>query len=276
MIEKIAVTDITRMKPPFICIAGVYNDGRSVRPLMKGKRFDQNWCQRNGFVIKPFSVIELDFLEPRPTPPHTEDYYINPHHVVWVSQLDVEKKRQLLKMMDDGCVANIFGAELLSKENQKAKYIQTGSGNRSLGTIRPKSIQHFHYRQYEHCWDYRLAFTDQCGEEYQVKIVDLSFQSMMDYQRVVQGFSPRQVEQYAMDHIFGVEDLYLRLGLARGFADYPDCCFLQITGVYPIPDYLGDSSFLTLLHAIDAERGEDCGEDISIGDDDLSYDDIPF
>jgi hypothetical protein len=272
MIEKIAVTDITRMWRNFICVAGVYNDGRSVRPLMEEGRFDQDWCQRNGNVIKPFSVIELDFLEPRPMPPHTEDHYINPHHVIWISQLDQNKKRQVLGMMEDGCVADIFGAELQSKENQKAKYIQTGSGNRSLGTIRPKSIQHFHYKQYQQCWDYRLAFTDHGGEDYQIKIVDLSFQSMIDYQRVVQGLSPRQVEQYAMDHIFGAGELYLRLGLARGWANYPECCYLQINGVYPIPDYMGDSSFLTLRQAINAERGED----ISICDDDLSYDDIPF
>jgi len=33
--------------------------------------------------------------------------------------------------------------------------------------------------------------------------------------------------------------VYLRIGLARHWKRFPDRCFLQITGVYSFPDYLG-------------------------------------
>jgi hypothetical protein len=33
--------------------------------------------------------------------------------------------------------------------------------------------------------------------------------------------------------------VYLRIGLARGWEKYPDRCYLQVTGIYSFPDYLG-------------------------------------
>jgi len=31
--------------------------------------------------------------------------------------------------------------------------------------------------------------------------------------------------------------VYLRIGLARGWKEFPDRCYLQITGIYTFPDY---------------------------------------
>jgi len=262
MIEKIAITDITRMAHNFICIAGVFRDGTSVRPLLEHSRFCEDWCCINGYYVRPFSVLELDFLDPRSMPPHTEDRYITPDHVVFISQLNDSKKRQLLRMMDDGNIANIFGAPLLRKKNQIAKYVQTGTGTRSLGLIKINTISDFIYEEKKRGWDFRLTFTDQSRTEYRIKIVDLSFQSLMDYKRICQGFSSEKISQYAMDHIFNKKKVYLRIGLARGWADYPECCFLQITGVYTFPGYMGNSSFQMLQQAIKANNPSNDLDDI--------------
>jgi hypothetical protein len=37
--------------------------------------------------------------------------------------------------------------------------------------------------------------------------------------------------------------LYLRIGLARGWDEQPDRCYLQITGIYTFPDYLAGKTF---------------------------------
>ena len=254
MIDKIAITDITRMRHNFVCIAGASRDGRSLRPLLKAGRFCDDWCCVDGHYLKPFSVVELDFQEPRPMPPHTEDIYIDPEHVVYCHDLVPDKRRILLEKMDDGVIANIFGAPLLQKIYQKAKYIQLGSGNRSLGLVKPDTITEFNYKEQKRGWDYRLTFTDQSNTEYCIKIVDLSFQTLLDYKRICQHFSTERVKQFAIDHIFGIEEVYLRIGLARGWADYPKCCFLQITGVFTFPNYMEESSFQILQHAIAANE----------------------
>lgn len=41
--------------------------------------------------------------------------------------------------------------------------------------------------------------------------------------------------------------VYLRIGLARGWKKYPDRCFLQITGVYTFPDYLDGKIFADFI-----------------------------
>jgi hypothetical protein len=37
--------------------------------------------------------------------------------------------------------------------------------------------------------------------------------------------------------------VFLRIGLARGWEKFPDRCYLQVTGVYSFPDYLGGRCF---------------------------------
>lgn len=44
--------------------------------------------------------------------------------------------------------------------------------------------------------------------------------------------------------VLGASDVYLRIGLARGWDKLPDRCYLQITGIYTFPDYLGGREFV--------------------------------
>ncbi len=256
MVEKIAITDITRMARNFICVAGVRRDGSSVRPLLRNGRFCDDWFCVDGHYIKPFSVVELDFQEPRPLPPHTEDIYIDANHLLYISDLTMEKRKTLIKKMDDGSLANIFGAPLHKEKFQKASFVKTGTGDRSLGLIRPNIITKFIYKQMPSCWDFRLSFTDQTETEYRIKIVDLSFQTFVDYKRICQNLSCEQIQTFILDQIFNQPEVFLRIGLARGWANYPDRCYLQITGVYTFPDYLHDTSFQVLQHAIAAQEDE--------------------
>jgi len=40
--------------------------------------------------------------------------------------------------------------------------------------------------------------------------------------------------------------VFLRIGLARGWEKFPDRCYLQITGVHTVPDYLQGKTFADL------------------------------
>jgi hypothetical protein len=88
-----------------------------------------------------------------------------------------------------------------------------------------------------------LSFTDESGIEYRLKAVDLTFQTYVDHLRVCHKLSVEEVEIYVNNQIFSHHDIYMRVGLARGWANYPDRCFLQITGIFTFPEYLENHCF---------------------------------
>lgn len=51
---------------------------------------------------------------------------------------------------------------------------------------------------------------------------------------------------YWLSDILAQRDLLLRVGLARGWAEFPDRCYLQVTGVCTFPDYLDGRCFADL------------------------------
>ena len=257
MRTEIVITDITRMSHNFICIAGVREKGISVRPILENGRFCDEWCCVDGLYIKPFSKVVLDLLKPRNLPPHTEDYLIDPNVIEYSGDLTEAEKHQLLIELDDGHLVKIFGAPVIRSGRQKTVYVKSGTGTRSLGVIQPKQITDFNHNFAYGNWDYRLSFTDQSGATYRIKIVDLSFQTFVDYKRICQKISCEQIQTFILNRILRQRELFLRIGLARGWADYPDRCFLQITGVYTFPDYMQNDSFQVLQRAIAANYKRD-------------------
>ena len=79
-------------------------------------------------------------------------------------------------------------------------------------------------------WDYRLRFRDGTGEVYQLAVVDLAYRAQLDALRD-SGMPPHAVAAAMRDGLRG-QRVYLRVGLARGWAKHPDRCYLQLTGVY--------------------------------------------
>jgi len=249
-----AVTDITRMREPFICVAGVTNRGEAIRPLFRQDRIHQDWCCQNGTIIRPFTRINLDLLEHDPHPPHTEDWHADMDSLEVLGDVSEEKKLTILRKICDPDLATIFGAEIRNEHGQRAVYIQTGEGNRSLGTIQPHRMFDFKHRNFDRGWDYRVSFFDASDTYYQLKIVDLTFQAYIDHQRVCCHRTSEEIEEFANRYVFSGREIFIRIGLARGWANYPERCYLQITGVYTFPDYLDHRCFHDLHNEIQAEN----------------------
>jgi hypothetical protein len=90
-------------------------------------------------------------------------------------------------------------------------------------------------------WDYRLAFTDQTGTTYRLKIVDLTWQYYCDSLRN-ENMTPTEVASRISKDLEN-RKVYLRVGLSRGWKKFPERCYLQITGIYTFPDYLAGKNF---------------------------------
>ena len=137
-------------------------------------------------------------------------------------------------------VPAIFGQPVLTGPGY---YVLDCQGERSLGTIRPKSIHAVIYAPGDDAdaWDYRIVFDDGLGQTYRLKITDLSWQYFCHSLRG-ESHDPKRIAA-ELTETLQERQVYLRIGLSRGWKKFPERCFLQVNGVYTFPDYLEGRTF---------------------------------
>jgi hypothetical protein len=238
----LAITDLTRMNRGRVCIAGYDREQRCIRPQLPPPGIPESALELNGqAIIYPFAVIELDLLEARPQAPHTEDFNYDPYSVQFVRP--VTDRMKVLTWSLHESVAAIFELPILS---DFGFYVKSCQGPRSLGTIRPRVIIKVFYGpdDVKGAWDYRLHFYDGAGVFYRLKIVDLTWHYYCDSLRS-SGMEPAEIAAILTESL-RTRKVYLRIGLSRGWKEYPDRCFLQVTAIHTFPDYLEGKTFLDL------------------------------
>ena len=245
MLTPLIITDVTRMSGTRVCIAGVTEDGRSIRPTLPYPGIQEDWLYENGqCVIRPFARVTLDLLEHQPDPPHTEDWLMNPQYKEFHRLLGVRDRPAFLNNILDQSVSDIFRAEI---HNPARPYTDIGNGTRSLGTIRPRSVSFVEYKLNDRGrWECHITFIDQRGDMYKIPVTDLSFRYYLDFLRDQERQTTRTIGlriQQTLDHPTTI----FRIGLARGFnpdREQPqNRCYLQIIGVYTFPDFLEGRCF---------------------------------
>jgi hypothetical protein len=242
MLTPLIITDVTRMSGTRVCIAGVNQQRKCIRPILP-YGITEDWLYQNGHcIIRPFSRVNLDLLENRPDPPHTEDWLIDGEFKIFKGILEEKFKIQLLNETAQDTVNNIFKTEII---HDHGFYIHKGDGEYSLGTLHPQRIEEVFYRCYDDKWDYRISFIDQADQSYRLSVTDLSFRKYVDQLRTEQHLCIAEIEE-KMLQVLDTPVIFLRIGLARNWEKFPDRCFLQITGVYTFPDFLHGRCFADL------------------------------
>jgi hypothetical protein len=241
----ILVTDLTRMQGERICLAGYRLDvdpPTCVRPLFANGHLTERWLfDGDEAIVRPRAVVELDLLGARPDPPHVEDWHVHPRVRRQVRMAAADELGTLLERIADASVAAIFGAPI---RHDNGWYLPAGTGERSLGAVRAVqvlAVGHA-FREDRRTWGYRMAFTDATGEEYRLAVTDLAFRHYLDHLREPgtgrAGLSAAGAAGRLTTALRRAKAVYLRIGLTRGWEQFPDRCFLQVTGVYSFPDYL--------------------------------------
>ncbi len=240
MRQPVTITDLTRMQGDHICVAGYLRDGTCIRPRFQWKPLTESWVWlRDRVVIRPFAEVELELLEHKPHPPHSEDWWVNPTYYRLLRFLKPEKQIALLEKIEDISVDSIFGAPI---RQENGWFIDAGQGKRSLGTVKVNVGKVGFAALPDGRWDYRIAFTDSTDTQYRLAVTDLAFRCYLDHTRTQEGIPPDKTAK-RLTELFQAATVYLRIGLARGWEKYPDRCHLQITGVYSFPDYLDGKCF---------------------------------
>src|SRR5581483_288838 len=76
LVLEIIVNHLTRMKPGYICVAGIEPDtGKHIRPVLRYERLDKGMLAASGGPFDIASVVELGSIAapPRGAAPHVED-----------------------------------------------------------------------------------------------------------------------------------------------------------------------------------------------------------
>ena len=247
---SLVITDVTRMQEGRVCIAGYDRHRKCVRPVLPPPGIHERTLYVNDCVVVfPFAVVEYDLLQPVPHPPHTEDYRYDPASIRFVERLDEKRKQVILTRTVFQSVQAIFEVPIYSDVGH---YVMDGQGPRSLGTTRPRQILKAIYEQSpEGKWKYRLGFVDGDGTTYWLTVTDLAWRYYCDYQRQ-NGRDPKGITS-ELTTALKSSQVYLRIGLARGWKEYPDRCFIQMTGVYTFPDYLNGRTFADFAPKLDGQ-----------------------
>ena len=240
MKQPIVITEVTRMQEGRVCIAGYDQHGHCLRPVLPPPGIHETTLYSGAHaIIFPSAKVEFEFTQPTPQPPHTEDIRYDPAAVRLIERQPEDRWHKMLQATVSPSIAVIFEQPILT---DVGCYVMDGQGPRSLGTIKPaRIIQVIHELSPENKWQYRLRFEDGAGAAFRLTVTDLAWRYYCDRQRT-QGAAPAQI---AADLLRALQtsEVYLRVGLARGWDKFPDRCYLQLTGIHTFPDYLNGKTF---------------------------------
>jgi hypothetical protein len=238
MKTRMVITDLTRMYGGRVCIAGYDAQRRAIRPVLPPPGIPETSLYlEEKPIIFPFALIELDLLKPIPQPPHTEDHIYDIQSIAFIREL--HRRKDVLEWSLFDSVSAIFKKPI---HDDFGYYVMDCQGPRSLGTVRPcKILEAIYSSDEERTWDYRLVLIDNEGKRYRLKITDLTWQYYCNNLRGPDR-DPAKIAAELTETLRSSQ-VYLRIGLARGWKKFPDRCYLQITGVYTFPDYLDSKTF---------------------------------
>lgn len=258
--KRIVVTDLTRMRDFDVCLAGIEVEpfGACIRPLLsRGAGHptlhpDERWLRSSaGQPIRLFALVSLDTFANIPTAPHTEDWAVSARAPIVERVLDETERRVLLHSIEQPEISALFGAPIHWSERsdglRSGGWVQPGEGTASLGTIRVEAARFHVFRDVNNgMTKHSVVFRDARGDAFRLSITDLAFRGWADALRRTNGGSFEALDAGLRATFQPPRVLWLRIGLARAWArdqHVAPVCYLQVTGVHSIPDYLEGASW---------------------------------
>ena len=238
----VIITDITRMGGELICIAGIGRkpDGSlvPVRPVPTFGYLTREFLVRPQYGrIKPFSVLQFDFLKSIQKAPHVEDRVLdpgNPRNAASMTMLTEKEQRELLEKTRGASLEEIFGQNLVDN-----RFIYEGESGRSLGCMKVTAYRG-PYVMFE-----KLKIKIRINNDYrEYPITDLRLHKFI-FEKAGEK-SPKDRAEKLRKHFRKSKEIYVRFGLARPFRhdkdEDPDPrkkCYVQVNGIYSFPAAIG-------------------------------------
>ena len=247
MKRTIVITDQTQMPTSNrVCIVGIDETGRCIRPIYNEFGVPKTLLYvDDNLVIRPKARVEFDFHDISVVPPHIEDKGFAPDYIVKKGFCTEAEWDSALKKNSFTKVSDIFNNLLVGN-----RWVAPGTNTRSISTLSRVKIDAVNLNEWDNKLRYRLSFYDTSRELFDIPISDLAFRELC-YKEVKRESKDRmEVAQRLTNLLTTASRVYLRLGLARPWAQPGSSesrCYLQVTGIYSFPDYLQGKSFADFL-----------------------------
>jgi Dual OB-containing domain len=227
---RITVNHLTRMKAPYVCVAGVDSASRTVRPVLADGQMTRSLLTSEGGPFRLGAVVDIGDPQPRPVVPEVEDVVFNPTRTRVVKHLTADTFREVLSRSSVSSLRSVFGAAIVRK-SETAAAVPQHQGTASLGVLRAVDAQ-IAVRKSFGKHDIRVRFIDPGLGALSIKATDLRLWE-------------KDQETPATSNIGRIEsaldNCYLAVGLSRAFrvSSYVGSWhWLQINNVFPERDPL--------------------------------------
>lgn len=239
--QEVLILAMTRMLSG-VCTAGFTRQPdpishlRWVRPVKEhGSLLLGDLTDADGRVIQCGDVVELHLRKHRPDPPHTED---------WITDIIYHRPRLLRRL--EGERRGRFLAEHL---DQAPGEVLAQNPTRSLCLIRPDTLwASFALDPYSLKYETRLGFTlngtrhPQARSPRGISVTDVKWRAL-GRRWLEDNGGNLLLDQVALRERLEAEEIYLALGLSRG---YQGKLWLLVVGVHVVPDFQAEIDYENL------------------------------
>jgi hypothetical protein len=230
-VKETLMLAVTRMLGG-VCIAGVTTEPdpvsglRWVRPIREGGHvLPGDIITTRGVMLRPFDVVELNLLQPRPIPPHSED---------WITDF-VQRRPRIVRRLEGE-----RRAKFLQKYLDTDPHQVLDCHERSLCLLKPDWIKGcFRLDAYSGKFDARLGF-GLGGKRYTgsyakggLSVTDLKWRALGRTWLPEDG-GWTEFDAGDLEARLGIDEIYLAVGLTRSFRGE---CWRIVIGVHTLPDY---------------------------------------
>jgi len=244
MKRTVVITDLTQMpSADGVCIAGIDQNYQSIRPVLPPPGVLREHLYIKGeLAILPRAKVRFDFHQVPIEPPHIEDLGFDPKSIVYEGSCTEAEWVQVLRHSSFSTVEDIYDG--LLKEH---RWVEPDADVRSLGTVSEVQIENIEIEPLKIPGHFkpRLAFRDSTGWIFRLPVSDLSFRTFVDYEIGSIG-TTLVVSKQILKTLQSANRTCLRIGLPspwRNPSTGKVACWMQVTGIYTFPDYLGGRSF---------------------------------
>jgi len=226
---QIVVTHLTRMKPGYICVAGIdAATGKHVRPVLSG-RLSAGLLRKNGGVFEIGGLVDLGAVKLVGHQPEIEDHLFSVGNLAYVKRVSPGELWGYLLGTSEKELKGIFGPAL--QKNGNGCTVDLNSGAASLGNLQQAQISHLGVNGFGKI---RIGLSDGNFSP------DLSVTDIRLYEGDHQ--TPRQEIVDAVANRIPRTGVILAVGLSRPFTKPGDAAarhWLQVNNIHLEEDPLG-------------------------------------
>ena len=142
------INHVTRMKPGFICVAGVEPDtGKHIRPVLHQGLLTRSLLRKEGGVFEIGALVDLGPTKDVGCAPEIEDREFCAGNLRYVRKLKAEEFWRYVSQTAQNRAKAIFGDALRQRETSCTT--DAGTGKASLGNLKPARVWHIGVNDFE-------------------------------------------------------------------------------------------------------------------------------